>query len=148
MLTPHKIFKLTAGTRGLCDSLSRAGKGRRVRQDRVQAEGELALKGVHRARQQGGRGKQAGRQPGRGTLKRLDVLPACLPAMLHAPFWLASYLSTLVKPAWHLPGRCVQGVCVRVSVSHCMCVCVFLPSGFMLVFFLLFLLNFLFGCCA
>lgn len=99
----------------------------------MQAEGELALKGVHRASQQGGRGKQAGRQAARTWHIKAPRCVACLPAMLHAPFWLASYLSTLVKPAWHLPGRCIQGVCVRVCVclfsTVCVCVCVssFLP---------------------
>lgn len=126
MLTPHKIFKLTAGTRAvrqLEEAVCAREPGGGIRQG-AGRQGELALKGVHGARTLPG--TEQGRSKGRGTLKRLDVLPFAA-----RPFWLASYLSTLVKPAWHLPVR-VYG-CVCVSAFLCMCVC--LPSGFVLVLF-------------
>jgi len=166
MLTPHKIFKLTQRWLGGC--------GWAATPEARQADGLKGRRSVGRIRSRRRR-RSRGRdwirggvlspRAGWGTLKRSMCCLFSLPPA--APFLairrlrsFASYLSTLVKVAWHFTvvmstyvyvcvlvscSLCLcLCVCASFSLSHCSCVCVcvcvrvFLPSGFVLTFLLLF----------
>lgn len=73
----------------------------------------------------------------------------CLPACHAARSFLACLIFVDPCKTRLALARALYTGCLCVSVFHCMCVCVFLPSGFMLVFFaqLSFWLLRLIRCC-